>query len=182
VTRVARVTGGGCPAPEVIPDPAGGGPDTPPALLIQCVGDPLRGDDGAGPAVAAVLQTMFLPDWVRVRDHWGEGTELMQEWAGASRVVVVDAACAGAPVGTVHRLDAHRERMPTDLCYHSSHRFGVAEAIETARALGRLPDQLQLIAIEGAGFGLGQALHPAVRAAVSEVVAELRGLARLPEP
>jgi hydrogenase maturation protease len=151
--------------------------DGSPALLIQCVGDALRGDDGAGPAVAAVLQSLPLPAWVWVREHWGEGTELMQEWAIAPRVVVVDAACGGAPVGAIHRLDPATDPIPAQLCYHASHRFGVAEAIETARVLGRLPAQLRLIAIEGARFELGQGLHPAVRAAVSEVVAELRGMA-----
>jgi hydrogenase maturation protease len=146
-------------------------------LLIQCIGDPLRGDDGAGPAVAARLRAAALPPGVRVSGHWGEGTELMQEWRDAARVVLVDAASSGAAPGTVHRFDTGHETIPAQFCYYSSHRFGVAEAVETARALGRLPPRLELIAIEGADFTLGRPLSPAVATAVERVAAELLRLA-----
>jgi hydrogenase maturation protease len=147
-------------------------------LLIQCVGDPLRGDDGAGPEVARRLLAAPLPASVRVREHWGEGVELMQEWDRVTRVVLVDAAHSGAEPGIVHRFDPSNEPIPADFCYYCTHRFGVAEAVEMARALGYLPPDLRLIAIEGRDFGLGQPLSPAVAAAVEQVTAELLALAR----
>jgi hydrogenase maturation protease len=155
-------------------------PSESPELLIQCIGDPLRGDDGAGPAVAQRLRSADLPTGIRVREHWGEGTALMQEWAGAEHIVLVDAACSGAEPGTIHRFDAANQTIPADFCYYTTHRFGVAEAVEMARALGRLPARLQLLAIEGRDFRLGAPPTPAVAAAVQRVTADLLGLARGP--
>lgn len=144
-----------------------------PGLLIQCVGDALRGDDGVGPAVADRLQTLPLPAGVRISRHWGEGTELMQEWETAPRVLLVDAASSGAAPGSIHRFDPHRQPLPAGFRCYASHAFGVAEALELARSLGRLPQRIELIAIEGAEFALGKPLSPAVAGVLDRLVEEL---------
>ena len=140
-------------------------------LLIQCVGDPLRGDDAAGPLVAAKLREQSLPGDVRLREYWGEGTELLQDWDEAPEVVLVDAARSGVPAGTLHRIDPSSAPLPRHLCYRGSHEFGVAQAVETARALDRLPRCLRLYAIEGADFRPGA--EPS--RAVAETAARLAG-------
>jgi hypothetical protein len=43
--------------------------------------------------------------------------------------------------------------------------------VELARALDRLPEQRSIVGIEGAEFEFGARLTPAVRQAVSQVVA-----------
>ena len=55
----------------------------------------------------------------------------------------------------------------------STHGFGVADAIELARSLGRLPERLDVYAIEGADFGHGDELTPAVAGAVAALAREL---------
>jgi hydrogenase maturation protease len=55
----------------------------------------------------------------------------------------------------------------------STHALGVAEAIELARALGRLPARLEVYAIEGARFTAGAGLSPAVEQAVGKLAASL---------
>jgi hydrogenase maturation protease len=142
-------------------------------ILIQCIGNRLRSDDGAGPAVADRLNQLGLPNGVRISEHWGEGTELMQEWETADRVILVDAAKSGVPTGTIHRFDVQTHTIPKNFCYYSTHRFGVAEAVELARALGRLPNLLYLYAIEGEDFSPGEMLSPAVSRAVDAVCAEI---------
>jgi hydrogenase maturation protease len=63
----------------------------------------------------------------------------------------------------------------------SSHGLGVASAIEMARALGTLPRQVVVYAIEGERFGLGEDLSPRVAAAVSQLVDRVLGeLAAVP--
>ncbi len=52
----------------------------------------------------------------------------------------------------------------------STHSFGVAEAVELARALGRLPARIVVFGIEGRDFAQGEGLSPDVDAAVDEVV------------
>ena len=53
---------------------------------------------------------------------------------------------------------------------HSSHRFGVPEAVALARTLGRLPPRLIVIGITGADFGFGDELSPPVAAAADHVI------------
>ena len=51
--------------------------------------------------------------------------------------------------------------------------FGLGEAVELARALGRLPARVELYAIEGACFELGDPMGAAVQGAVVLVAREL---------
>ena len=144
-----------------------------PRTLIQCIGNRLGRDDGAGPAVADRLRQPALPTSIEIREHWGEGSELMQEWDRAERVILVDAAASGAPPGTIHRFDARAQTIPKGFCCYNTHRFGVAEAVELARALGRLPKEIYLYAIEGTDFGNGEELSPAVAGAVENLSADI---------
>lgn len=140
---------------------------TPAPDLILGIGNRFRRDDGVGPAVGDRLAALGIP----VREHSGEGAGLIDAWSGKARVVVVDATQSGAAPGTIVRLDAVRAEPPRGLFRYSSHLFGLAEAVETARALGRLPESLVIWGIEGADFGFGDTLTPAV-AAAAETVAQ----------
>jgi len=135
-------------------------------MLILGVGNRYRSDDAVGPLVAERLVALGF----HAREHSGEGAGLIEAWSGAERVVVVDATQSGALPGTVRRLDAVAEPLPAGLFRYSSHQFGLAEAVETARALGRLPSTLVIYGVEGRAFGFGETLSPEVAAAVDEVV------------
>jgi hydrogenase maturation protease len=132
--------------------------------LIIGVGNPWRGDDAAGIEVALRVGGLAFE---------GDGTGLVDAWAGADDVVIVDAAAPGTAPGTVHRFDASTAPLPAHRLRSSSHHFGVADAIELARALDRLPPVLRVYAIEGEDFGAGRKLSPPVRRAVEALVAEL---------
>jgi hydrogenase maturation protease len=142
--------------------------------MLIGVGNAWRGDDGAGLAVARRVREQ-APAGVDVREIEGDATALVETWAGADRVVVVDAAASGAPPGTVRRFDARAQPLPAHLLRSSTHAFGVPDAIELARALGRLPRALDVYAIEGERFVAGDRLSPAVERAVQELAATLRG-------
>ncbi len=142
-------------------------------MIVIGVGNAWRGDDGAGLAVARRLREA-APAGLEVREVEGDASALVDAWAGADRVVVVDAAESGAPPGTVRRFDAVAEPLPARGVRSSTHAFGVPDAIELSRALGRLPARLDVYAIEGAGFTAGDRLSPAVDQAVAAVVEELR--------
>jgi len=144
----------------------GGGPDRP---LILCIGNTMRGDDGAGPAAADRLRPL-VGDRADIEVSWGEGTELMQAWQGRAQAIVVDAATSGAETGTVHVFNAAAESLPRDFFCYTTHRFGLAEAVEFARQLGELPERLTIYAIEGTNFDLGEGVSAAVDAGVDRVV------------
>ena len=141
-------------------------------MIVIGVGNAWRGDDGAGLAVARRLLEL-APAGVEVLEVEGEATALMDAWNGDDRVVVVDAAQSGAAAGTVRRFDARAAPLPVRFLRSSTHAFGVADAIELARALGRLPAALEVYAIEGATFVAGDRLTPSVERAAEELAAHL---------
>ena len=110
------------------------------------------------------------PESVRVLEESGEGAGLMESWQDADTVILIDAVHSGAKPGTLHRLDAHLQPLAKKFFRFSTHAFGVAEAIELARALGRLPPRLIVYGVEGKSFEAGVGLSPEVEAAAPEVV------------
>ncbi len=129
-------------------------------VLVIGVGNEFRGDDALGVLMARRLGGV---------EASGEGAGLMELWAGAEKVVLIDAVRSGAEAGTVFRLDAGKEEVPTGFFHYSSHLFGVAEAIEMARVLNRLPEQVILFGVEGTSFGMGDPLSAPVEAALEEL-------------
>lgn len=140
--------------------------------LLIGVGNAWRGDDGAGLAVARRARELGAP---RVLAYEGDAVALLEAWAGAGHAVIVDAAASGAPAGTLHTFDARAAPLPVTLLRSSTHAFGVADAVELARALDRLPERLDVYAIEGGDFALAAGLTPPVAAAVEALA---RSLAR----
>jgi len=145
-------------------------------VLVLGIGNTLRRDDGAGPAVAERLAGQ-VPEGVEVRSLPGEATGLMDAWAGRDHVIVIDAVASGSPPGTLHRFAAADGPLPAAFSSLSSHGLGLAEAIELSRALRRLPRRLMVYGIEGEDFRAGAGLSPSVEAVVGQVVVEVAGAA-----
>ncbi len=137
-------------------------------MLILGVGNVFRGDDAAG-ILAARRLAQRLPQ-ARVRECDGDLTAALDAWNGEDCVYVVDAVASGATVGTIHRFAAHADPLPACVFRGSTHAFGIADAVEMARALGQLPQQVIVYGIEASGFEQGQPLSPAVAVVVDEVV------------
>lgn len=138
-------------------------------VLVVGVGNLNRSDDAVGIVVAKRLSELG-GDAVTVLEHSGEGAGLVEMWAGMDMVILVDAVSSGGTPGTVHRLDARATPIPVGLLHHSSHAFGVAEAVELGRALDRLPPRLLVYGVVGMRFAFGRGLTGAVEGAVSGVV------------
>lgn len=137
--------------------------------LIIGIGNEYRGDDAAGLIVARRLKER-LADSVTILEQSGDGAALMEAWRGAETVIIIDAVVSGAAAGTIHRFDASAQPLPKDAFRCSTHAFGVAGAIELARAMGELPGSLIVYGIEGKNFAAGVGLSPEVERAVDEVV------------
>lgn len=139
--------------------------------LVIGVGNPDRGDDAAGLSVARKIRDAGLPD-VIVRELDGDQVTLLDEWDGADEVCVIDAVCSGGPPGAVYRFDGSRP-LGARFGQRGTHSFSLAEVIELARALRRLPARLDGYGIEGATFALGAGLSPAAEAAVRAVTGQI---------
>ena len=140
--------------------------------VVIGVGNPLRGDDAAGVSVAERLGPR-VPDGVEVVSCNEEPSRLMEAWEGAESVLLVDTVSSGAPPGTLHRFDAGDEAVPARTFRSSTHAIGIADTIELARALGRLPHRVRVYGIEAGGFTTGAELTPAVDSAVAFLVKDV---------
>src|SRR5207302_5635970 len=95
----------------------------------------------------------------------GDAIGLLEAWAAAPSVILIDAVTSGAAPGTIHRLDALTQPLPTGFAFSSTHLLGVAEALELARALHQLPSRLIVYGVEGRNFTAGVGLTAEVEQA-----------------
>ena len=140
--------------------------------LLIGVGNEFRQDDGVGLAIVRQLQAQLSPE-VTTIEASGEGAALMDAWQGFDRVYLVDAVASGSPAGTIHRIDAQQQSVPTQFFNYSTHAFSVAEAVELARSLNQLPPQLVLFGMEGERFGMGVGFSEAVEQAVPQLLEQI---------
>jgi hydrogenase maturation protease len=148
-------------------------------ILLIGVGNEFRNDDALGLLIAREFKRR-CPEGLAVLENDGDGTSIVCALQEAREAVVVDAVRSGAVPGTIHRLDMASQEVPTELELGTSHSFGVAEAVETARKLRCLPRHVILCGIEGATFELGRGLSDPVLKSVPRLIsmieAELRAL------
>ncbi|HEX6418989.1 MAG TPA: hydrogenase maturation protease [Acidimicrobiales bacterium] len=150
--------------------------------VVLCVGNPFRRDDGAAAAVAGIVRDA-CPPGVRVVDLDGDPARAVEAWAGAELAVVVDAARATAPPGTVRRVEVAAGAGPGGAgqpgvgpptaarAPASSHGWSLGDAVALGRALGRLPRRLVLYTVAGRDFADGPGLSGPVARAVPGVAA-----------
>lgn len=138
-------------------------------VVVIGVGNPYRHDDAAG-LVAVERLARRLPDGVDVVPCEQEPSRIVDAWQGARAAVVVDAVSSGAEPGTLHRFDASASPVPARVFHSSTHAFGIAQAIELARALGRLPERVVVHGVEAANFSAGDGLTGRVDAAIDPLV------------
>lgn len=125
--------------------------------MILCFGNADRGDDAAGVLVA---QALHLP----VCDP----TAIL-DLDPRAHAILVDTVVTGSSAGTIHVWDAVAQPLAREPFRCSTHALGVAEVIEMARALGRLPAHVTIYGIEGAQFEFGAAPLDAVVDAANRV-------------
>lgn len=138
-------------------------------VLVIGIGNTDRGDDGAGVAAARRLRKR-APDYATVLERRGEATGLIQCWEDAERVILIDAVSASERPGTILRFDLRRQRVPPPDRGASTHGFGLEEAVELSRALGRLPREIVLYGIVAESLELGSGLSAAVEQAIEDIV------------
>jgi hydrogenase maturation protease len=141
-------------------------------VVVAGLGSAYRGDDAVGPLVAELFASVNCG--VRDVGPLEEPLDLLGRFDGADLAIVIDAVRSGAPIGTVRVVDV-------DLAYShddglaeppvtSTHGIGLVGVLRLARAVGRAPRRLVLVAVEGEAFELGSAMSVAVSSAVPEAL------------
>ncbi|MGW5740531.1 hydrogenase maturation protease [Amycolatopsis sp. NPDC003861] len=140
--------------------------------VVIGVGNEYRRDDGVAVAVLDALDADPIPG-VRTVLCDGEPAALLEAWSDVDTAVIVDAVlCEPSTPGRVWTSTV--DGWPPRASSASSHALGIPDAIRLGAALGRVPKELVVYAVEAAELDLGTGLTPAVRAAVPEVVRAVR--------
>ena len=137
-------------------------------MLVVGLGNPDRGDDGAGLVAVRAVEAGR-------RVERSDCADLIDLIDGEDEVVIVDAMRSGRPPGSIVRFEASESSLP-DRSFVSSHSFGLADTIALANVLNRLPAKLTVFGIEASDASLGSGLSPEVRTAAEAVAAEIDGM------
>jgi hydrogenase maturation protease len=143
-----------------------------PHVLVIGLGNPDRGDDALGREAARRLAENPQPG-IKIIQRDGGGLGLLDDWNGYNTVLLLDAAAPCGQPGHIHRINLSEQKLPPGFSSNSTHGLGIAEAVQMATALGRLPPQLIIYAVEGKSFDFGAPLTPKVAAAMPELLSRL---------
>lgn len=145
------------------------------SVLVACVGNVLRRDDGFGPAVAAQLKG--LPDGAKLVETGIGGIALVQELlAGYDGLVLVDAVDRGGSPGTVYAITPEIGEAEHIADVHLANPDRV---LTMANALGRLPARVLIVGCQPAEVDeLREGLSPEVERAVPVATARVEAAVR----
>lgn len=137
-------------------------------IIVVGIGNPYRGDDGAGWAVIDRLKEVMgsAIEFVKQR---GDIAELIDIFAHYHTVYLVDAYQSHALMDLWKRIDIHQEPIPDEHPQTSTHGFSIAQAISLAKNLDQLPNKLILYAIKGDNYTISDHLSPVVAKSIDEV-------------
>ena len=107
--------------------------------VVIGIGNAYRGDDARRARGRRAMRGRACPATVRVVEAEQEPTRLLDAWEGADAAFVVDAVASGAEPARCTASTRPSGPLPAGVFRSSTHAFGVGEAVELARALGRLP-------------------------------------------
>jgi len=142
-------------------------------VLVLGIGNPLMGDDGVGCQVIELLAECSLPPNVKIEDAGLPGWGLPAWFEGCSNVILVDAVQMGQPPGSWRRFRPEQVRMELEGDALSLHQPDLACGLALAQALDLLPENLVIYGIEPAAVNPGEALSPAVRLSLPNVVTSI---------
>jgi hydrogenase maturation protease len=134
--------------------------------LIIGIGNRFRGDDALGCLIVDEIREHVNCD---VIEHDGEPASLIYLWKDKDTVILIDAVSSGAQAGTIHRINLKEKSLPDQFRSYSTHAFGIAEAVELARVLKKLPSQIIFYGVEGKSFAADTELSPPLQKAVQEL-------------
>jgi hydrogenase maturation protease len=140
--------------------------------IVVGIGNETLGDDGVGIAAARGILDL-AGDRLNVAIDRSGGSGLPGLWNTAEKVVLIDAMSSGEPAGTIRRFDLGADPPEVASFRSSTHAFGILEAVNLERELGRLPAEVIAFGVEGREFTPGSGLSPEVAAALENVIADV---------
>ena len=142
-------------------------------ILVLAVGNPSRGDDAIGPALAARIEEARLPG-VEVIVEYQLQVENALDLVDRKRVIFVDAG-----TGTPAPCELRRVQ-PAAEFLHTSHALAPEAVLATYRRVtGHQPPEAWVLCVRGESFELGEPLSGAAAARLEAAWRELLRMAGL---
>lgn len=143
------------------------------STLVLAIGNPIMGDDGAGPAIAERLRGT-IPE--RLIDGGVAGMELVPEITGLDRLLVLDAVAGDTPGEVlVLRDDEVPARLRTAL---SPHQLGLIDLLGLAALSGEAPRHVTVVGVVVDSVELRVGLSAPVAAALDAAARTAREILR----
>lgn len=137
-------------------------------LAIIGIGNPFRGDDGAGWAVIDALEKK-VSGHIPLHKIGGDIVDLLEYFSLYSTLYLIDACSGSAKAGEWQRIDPLTQPLLLDKPQTSTHGLSIAEAISLAKSLNQLPSKLIIYAINGDHYEMSHALSLPVANAIAMV-------------
>ena len=134
-------------------------------MKIIALGNSLRGDDGAGPAVLSYLQQDELPDQVALIDAGADAFTVLDHLLQPDPIILIDCARMGKKPGEVAALPLTDFVLRQTEQLVSLHGFSVAEVYQLAKEIGSVAECV-IIGVEPASLEFNSDLSPAVRKSI----------------
>lgn len=139
-------------------------------ILVLGLGNILLTDEQVGvrvaEAVAAAPEAAALG--IRALDGGTMGLTLLVEMEDAAAMVVIDAANLGTEPGHVALFEGVAMDRFLRTRGRNPHDIGLDDMLDGLRLRGAVPDRRALVGIQPAHLGVGEAMTPAVAAAVPQ--------------
>jgi len=141
-------------------------------ILVLAVGNPSRGDDAVGPALAARIEEARLPG-VEVIVEYQLQVENALDLVDRKRVIFVDAGTGTPAPFELRRVHAAAEFL------HTSHALSPGAVLATYRRVtGDKPPEAWLLCVRGESFELGEGFSAAAQEHLEAAWLELMGRLR----
>ena len=150
--------------PATEPRPGGIAP-----IVVLAVGNESRGDDGLGPALAALLEAEGRSD-VEVIADFQLQVEHALDLAGRRLAIFLDAGHGTPAPFELRPVTASPEFL------HTTHALAPEAVLETAQRLGVTAPPAWVLCIRGESFELGEGLSTAAQGRLAAAFAALRAL------
>jgi hydrogenase maturation protease len=144
-------------------------------ILVLGLGNVILGDEGVGVHVVRALETLALPANVECLDGGTGGFILLEPLQSAGRIILIDAAADGNPVGTVTRTTPRFSHdYPPTL---TAHDIGIKDLLDVFYIQGGGPEvTLYAITIDPQqpiSMELSEEIQKAADVAVAEILKDL---------
>lgn len=160
------------------------GEGVPVRILVACMGNLLRGDDGFGVAVAQALESADLPEGTHVAETGISGTAMAHEMMeGYDAMVIVDAVDRDGEPGTLYveeaqvpEIGAYSKREISSFTA-DMHQTDPAKVLILGQALGVLPERVFIVGCQPAELDdLEDTLSSPVEACLPRAVEAIEAL------